>query len=55
MPDLHAVVSDDTNLLVGAAVSMAKFTSVMQLAADTNPDGYGYCARIAEHMKKVSS
>ena len=44
IPDLHSIVADGTNLLVGGSVTLNQLKALMEATADTDP-GYAYCAR----------
>ncbi len=53
--ELHSVVMDGTNLLIGGNVTLTQVMATMESAAASDASAYGYCARFAEHFKKVAN
>ncbi len=51
--ELHEIVQDDTYLLVGGSVTLTELMATLNQASARTE--YSYCARLAEHLKKVAN
>lgn len=54
IPDLTSILPPPGPFIVGAGVALNDFIDALEVRAQADPIGFGYCTQMVAHIRKVS-